>query len=209
MASTDDDEYGCSSGDEAALLQASQDPTSSKRKLPSADEDSSVINSIKRQRTEYPATSELASRILKERFGLEKFRLEQEAAISRVIDGGSSVVILPTGGGKSLCYQVPALAFTEKDAEDGSRHPSDAGVTIVVSPLIALMKDQVDALRKRGIYAVAFDSTKSREEFLQMNADLRDGKIRLLYCAPERLNNEGFVGSIKHVRGGVRLVAIE
>jgi superfamily II DNA helicase RecQ len=71
------------------------------------------------------------------------------------------------------------------------------------------MKDQVDALRRRGIKAVAMDSSKSRTEFLQMNEDLRGGKIRLLYCAPERLNNEGFVASLKHVRGGVRLLAVD
>jgi superfamily II DNA helicase RecQ len=79
----------------------------------------------------------------------------------------------------------------------------------VVSPLIALMKDQVDALKRRGINAVAMDSSKSRTEFLQMNEDLRGGKIRMLYCAPERLNNEGFVASLMHVRGGVRLLAVD
>jgi superfamily II DNA helicase RecQ len=89
------------------------------------------------------------------------------------------------------------------------RGPDDHGISIVVSPLIALMKDQVDSLLKRGIPAAAMDSTKSREEFLQLNADIREGRLRLLYCAPERLNNEGFVSSIKYVRGGVRMVAID
>lgn len=71
------------------------------------------------------------------------------------------------------------------------------------------MKDQVDALRRRGINAISMDSSKSRDEFLQQNADIREGRVRLLYCAPERLNNEGFVASIKDVRGGVRLIAVD
>jgi RecQ family ATP-dependent DNA helicase len=71
------------------------------------------------------------------------------------------------------------------------------------------MKDQVDALKKLGIYACAIDSSKKREEFLQINQDLRAGLVKILYCAPERLNNEGFVASIKHVRGGVRMVAVD
>jgi superfamily II DNA helicase RecQ len=89
------------------------------------------------------------------------------------------------------------------------RGPNDGGVSIVVSPLIALMKDQVDALQKLGVYACAMDSSKKRDEYLQMNQDLKDGKVKIMYCAPERLNNEGFIGSIKHVRGGVRLVAVD
>jgi superfamily II DNA helicase RecQ len=101
------------------------------------------------------------------------------------------------------------VAFAAQDRETKQREPDDSGVSIVVSPLIALMKDQVDALRKRGINAVAMDSSKPRAEFLQMNEDLRAGKIRLLYCAPERLNNEGFVASLQHVRGGVRLLAVD
>ena len=71
------------------------------------------------------------------------------------------------------------------------------------------MKDQVDALRKKGISAACLDSTKGREEYLAINQQMRTGTLRLLYCAPERLNNEGFVESIKHIRGGVRLLAVD
>ncbi|KAF2424911.1 ATP-dependent DNA helicase [Tothia fuscella] len=156
-----------------------------------------------------PLKSPFAVKILNERFGIPGFRLEQEAVIARLLHGESAVVVFPTGGGKSLCYQVPAVAFPELDKELNSRGAADGGVSIVVSPLIALMKDQVDALSRRNIYAVAMDSSKTREEFLQINSDLREGKVRILYCAPERLNNEGFVASIKQVRGGVRLIAID
>lgn len=95
------------------------------------------------------------------------------------------------------------------DRETGERGHGDSGVTIVVSPLIALMKDQVDALRRRGVAAECIDSTKSWQQVQEMTADLHSGKLRLLYCAPERLNNEGFVESIKYVRGGVRLIAVD
>jgi superfamily II DNA helicase RecQ len=95
------------------------------------------------------------------------------------------------------------------DKAEGTRASSVGGVTIVVSPLIALMKDQVDALRKQKVHAVSMDSTKTREEFLQTNQDIREGRVKLLYCAPERLNNEGFISSMKSVPGGVRLVAVD
>jgi superfamily II DNA helicase RecQ len=108
-----------------------------------------------------------------------------------------------------LEYQVPAVAFSELDKQANIRDPIDGGVTIVISPLIALMKDQVDALVRRGIKAACLDSTKSRAEFLQINDELQAGRLKLLYCAPERLNNEGFIQSIKSVRGGVRLVAVD
>lgn len=105
--------------------------------------------------------------------------------------------------------QIPAIAFEEMDLQDGSRSAGEHGIAIVVSPLIALMKDQVDALKKRDIAADCLDSSKSWPEQQVVNAALRDGKLRLLYCAPERLNNEGFVEMIKHVRGGVRLLAVD
>lgn len=71
------------------------------------------------------------------------------------------------------------------------------------------MKDQVDALKRKGIAAECMDSTKTWEEMQKVNKDLREGKLRLLYCAPERLNNEGFVGMMKHVKGGVRLIGVD
>jgi superfamily II DNA helicase RecQ len=95
------------------------------------------------------------------------------------------------------------------DKMTGERGPGDYGITLVVSPLIALMKDQVDALRRRGIAAECLDSTKSWAQMQEVNSLLREGKLRLLYVAPERLNNEGFVETIKHVRGGIRLVGVD
>jgi superfamily II DNA helicase RecQ len=71
------------------------------------------------------------------------------------------------------------------------------------------MKDQVDALRKKGLSAASFDSTKSKEDYIETMSSMRDGTLKLLYCAPERLNNEGFVAAIKNCRGGVRLVAVD
>lgn len=146
---------------------------------------------------------------LTQKFGLKAFRLKQEQAISRILGGGSAVVIFPTGGGKSLCYQVPALCFQEEDRLNNTRSEGEHGITLVVSPLIALMKDQVDALVKRGIRAAAMDSSKSREEYIQTCDSLKSGDIKLLYCAPERLNNEGFVEQMKFVRGGIRLLAVD
>ena len=101
------------------------------------------------------------------------------------------------------------MAFAEVDRLTNTREPGDSGITIVIAPLISLMKDQVDALARRNVSAACLDSTKTRDESLQIHDDLRRGRIRLLYCAPERLNNEGFIESIKRVRGGVRLVAVD
>lgn len=92
---------------------------------------------------------------------------------------------------------------------NGTGKDEGSGITIIVSPLIALMKDQVDALKRKGIAAECIDSTKTREEVLQINESLYQGKLCLLYCAPERLNNEGFVESMKRVKGGVRLIGVD
>ena len=106
-------------------------------------------------------------------------------------------------------FEIPAIAFPELDAASGMRDPDCAGVTIVVSPLIALMKDQVDVLQKRGISADSIDSSKKYEDLQTIYAQLRDSKLRILYCAPERLNNEGFVATIRDIPGGIRLVAVD
>ena len=105
--------------------------------------------------------------------------------------------------------QIPAIAFPQLDLQNASRTPGEHGITIVVSPLIALMKDQVDALKGRNVPAECIDSTKTWEQQQQTYAALREGKLRILYCAPERLNNEGFVATMRHVRGGVRLLAVD
>lgn len=210
MASDDGDadEFGLSSSDEADLLNL--DTTSSinaKRK-----NEEVPVYQAKRVHSESASTAslEIANRVLKERFGIKGFRLKQEAAIGRLLDGGSSVVVFPTGGGKSLCYQVPAVCFRHVDQQQGIRQgPAESGITVVVSPLIALMKDQVDALKRRGVSAAVMDSTKTKEEHLQTVDSMRNGTLDLLYCAPERLNNEGFVSSMANVKGGVRLLAVD
>ncbi|KAF7872403.1 hypothetical protein EAF04_003324 [Stromatinia cepivora] len=210
--STEVDEYGFSSGDEADLLDltnavdAASGNQSHKRKASS--EQTSPI--IKKQATETSHKAfQSAISALNRNFGFESFRLKQEQAISRILGGESAVVVFPTGGGKSLCFQVPALAFEEEDQRLNTRDEGEHGITLVVSPLIALMKDQVDALVRRGIAAATFDSSKTREEYIQTCEELRKGKLKLLYVAPERLNNEGFVEQMKYVRGGIRLLAVD
>src|SRR5687767_13938746 len=118
-----------------------------------------------------------AREILKHQFGYDEFRMNQEAAIGAVLGGRDCVVLMPTGGGKSLCYQIPALMLD--------------GLTLVVSPLIALMKDQVDALRANGVGAAFLNSTQTGQEQVQVFRDLRSGKTKLLYVAPERLLQSG------------------
>ncbi|KAI1102707.1 ATP-dependent DNA helicase [Jackrogersella minutella] len=151
----------------------------------------------------------IAQSILKENFGYDNFRHEQFSAVKAILRQENVLVVFPTGAGKSLCYQIPAVAFEKIDAMKNDRASEGAGITLVVSPLIALMKDQVDALLRRGIAAACLDSTKTYEQNQQIKADIREGRLRLLYCAPERLNNEGFVENMKHVPGGIRLVAVD
>jgi ATP-dependent DNA helicase RecQ len=134
-----------------------------------------------------------AGKVLTETFGFPAFRSGQEAVISALMDGRSALAVFPTGGGKSLCFQVPALLFD--------------GLTLVVSPLIALMKDQVDALVVRGIAAARLDSTLSGEEVLDVFDRMKDGSLKLLYVAPERLANENFQKRIKQCR--ISLLAID
>ena len=118
-----------------------------------------------------------AREILKHRFGYDEFRMNQESAIGAVLAGKDCVVLMPTGGGKSLCYQIPALMLD--------------GLTVVISPLIALMKDQVDALRSNGVEAAFLNSTQSSKEQVEVFQDVRSGKLKLLYVAPERLLQSG------------------
>ena len=131
--------------------------------------------------------------LLKEHFGHQSFRPLQEPAITSVLAGRDTVVLMPTGGGKSLCYQLPALALD--------------GVTLVISPLIALMKDQVDALRARGIAARCLNSSLSSEEARLVREETQAGKVKLLYVAPERLASAGFGRFLERIRVG--LVAVD
>ncbi len=130
---------------------------------------------------------------LKERFGFDQFREGQEAVISRLMADRSVLAIFPTGGGKSLCYQLPALLLD--------------GLTVVISPLIALMKDQLDFLVSKGAPAARLDSTLTREENRKLFDDLYAGKLKLLYISPERLGNERFLRALGRQR--ISLLAID
>lgn len=122
--------------------------------------------------------------ILQNKFGYNSFRANQEEIILRTLNKQDSFVLMPTGGGKSLCYQIPALIFK--------------GLTIVISPLIALMKDQVDALRVNGVEAAYLNSSSTNEERAAIYQALETGRLKLLYVAPERLfGGEGFLKFIK------------
>ncbi|THX89374.1 ATP-dependent DNA helicase [Aureobasidium pullulans] len=151
----------------------------------------------------------LVSASQQEKFGYPAFRGEQEKIIRAILRGENALAILPTGAGKSLCYQIPAIAFPEMDKQSGNIRPHGAGITLVVSPLIALMKDQTDALKKKGIAADCLDSTKTYEEIQAIHSEIHTGRLRLLYVSPEKLNNEAFVASMKHVAGGIRLIAVD
>ena len=111
--------------------------------------------------------------VLRTHWGYDEFRPMQEPAMRSVLAGGDSLVVLPTGGGKSLCYQVPAICMD--------------GVAVIVSPLISLMKDQVDALRANGVSAACVNSTITTQEQWEIADDLSAGRLKLLYVAPERL----------------------
>lgn len=115
--------------------------------------------------------------ILNEVFGYPAFRGQQGEIVEHVSAGGDSLVLMPTGGGKSLCYQIPSLV----------RREAGHGAGIVVSPLIALMQDQVAALKEVGVRAAFLNSTLSGAEAAATERALRDGDIDLLYVAPERL----------------------
>ncbi|MAE70653.1 MAG: RecQ family ATP-dependent DNA helicase [Gemmatimonadetes bacterium] len=130
------------------------------------------------QDTKSDLTKTRALTTLRDRFGFEQFREGQWEVISRLLAGRSAAAIFPTGGGKSLLYQLTALELE--------------GITLVVSPLIALMKDQIDSLVALGIPARRIDSSLGEEEYRAAMDELRAGRLKLLYVAPERFNNERF-----------------
>lgn len=134
-----------------------------------------------------------ALEILRQTFGFESFRPGQDKIINSVIHGEDNFVLMPTGGGKSLCYQIPAIIRP--------------GVAIVVSPLIALMQDQVQALRANGVAAAYYNSAVTEMEAKQTLAQLHQGQLDLLYVAPERLLTESFLARLKDIN--ISLFAID
>ncbi|RZL02871.1 MAG: DNA helicase RecQ [Rubrivivax sp.] len=146
-----------------------------------------------------PATS--AEAILQEVFGYGAFRGQQKAIVDHTLGGGDALVLMPTGGGKSLCYQVPAIA----------RHREGKGVTIVVSPLIALMHDQVGALEEAGVHAAFLNSSHSLEDTQRIEREMMSGRLVMLYAAPERITNLRFQAQLAslHERGLLSLFAID
>ncbi len=131
--------------------------------------------------------------MLKTVFGFDEFRPGQQQVIQRLLEGRSALAIFPTGAGKSICYQLPALMME--------------GLTLVISPLIALMKDQIDFLLEKGVPAARLDSTQEWEEARQVQHDLHTGKLKLLYVSPERLGSERFLQSLKRLK--IAMLAID
>lgn len=134
-----------------------------------------------------------ALRLLKQIYGYDSFRTGQKYIISSVLKRKDTLGVMSTGGGKSICYQVPALLFN--------------GLTIVISPLISLMKDQVDALRILGVRAIYINSTLTREEYIKAIRDIKSGRVKILYLAPERIVNEKFVNFMKGVN--ISFIAVD
>ncbi|MEI7473447.1 MAG: DNA helicase RecQ [bacterium] len=126
-------------------------------------------------------------------FGYSSFRGQQAEIIDHIINGGDSLILMPTGGGKSLCYQIPALCLE--------------GVAIVVSPLIALMQDQVDSLTELGIKASVLNSTLSQQEAYDVEEQMQNGELDVVYVSPERLNTDGFINLLHQCK--VSLFAID
>src|SRR5947209_1302527 len=137
--------------------------------------------------------SDPALMTLRQTFGFPEFRSGQEAVVRKLLAGQSVLAIFPTGGGKSLCYQLPALLFE--------------GLTVVVSPLIALMKDQLDFLARHHVPAARLDSTLTVDEARKVLDDLKAGRLKLLYLSPERLASERTRVLLKRQR--ISLMAID
>jgi len=126
-----------------------------------------------------------AKQLLKKHFGYDDFRPGQTEIISHILNKEDCLAIMPTGAGKSICYQIPALTLE--------------GTTIVISPLISLMKDQVDALMQNGISATYINSTLSTNEYFQAIENAKLGMYKIIYVAPERLNSENFVALLNQI----------
>lgn len=135
----------------------------------------------------------LAEQVLHDTFGYQHFRPGQQAIIHAVLSGRDCLVVMPTGGGKSLCYQIPALVMD--------------GLTLVVSPLISLMKDQVDQLLANGVAAACLNSTQSREQQYEIMSACRAGRIKMLYIAPERLMMDNMLEQLQQWR--LAMIAVD
>ncbi len=139
--------------------------------------------------------------VLAEVFGYHAFRGLQQSVIEHVAVGGDALVLMPTGGGKSLCYQVPAIL----------RHRAGQGVAVVVSPLIALMQDQVGALEEAGVHAAFLNSTQDFDQVMWTEGEVKSGRLVLLYVAPERLITPRMLTMLDalHAAGRLSLFAID
>jgi len=139
--------------------------------------------------------------LLKEIWGYSQFRAPQGQIVQAVANGEDALVLMPTGAGKSLCYQLPAIA----------RHRAGLGISLVVSPLIALMQDQTQALQELGVDCAFLNSSLSTEQAQQIERDARSGKLVLLYAAPERINTPRFLNLLEslNARGKLSLFAID
>ena len=136
---------------------------------------------------------EEAGELLKRYYGYHAFKPIQQKAIESILNGRDTFVVMPTGGGKSLCYQIPALMLD--------------GLTLVISPLISLMKDQVDQLVRLGIRAACMNSMLDEEQYRQLRTEIQEQRIQILYIAPERLRSGDFLSLLR--KQHIRLVAVD
>ena len=146
-------------------------------------------------------TQTLLNRTLQDRFGFDSLRPLQSEIVERVMDGGDALVVMPTGSGKSLCFQLPALAMREESGGEG--------IGLVFSPLIALMEDQVSALKAKGIRAEFVNSTVGKKERKKRYERLASGEYELFYATPERMEKADFREALDQVPGGVNLLAVD
>ena len=138
-----------------------------------------------------------ASKVLEDIFGFSHFRGAQESIVNHIVSGGDALVLMPTGAGKSLCYQIPSLVRN--------------GVGVVVSPLIALMQDQVEALKQLGVRAAYLNSSLDARTSNEITNMLVLGKLDIIYVAPERLLSQGFLADLEKIQSGpgIALFAID
>ncbi|KOE92993.1 ATP-dependent DNA helicase RecQ [Vibrio parahaemolyticus] len=141
-----------------------------------------MTSTLLAEQSDSPVTPQ---RVLEEVFGYQTFRDGQQEVIESAVEGKDSLVIMPTGGGKSLCYQIPALVRS--------------GITLVISPLISLMKDQVDQLKANGVAAECVNSTMSREELLSVYNSMHSGQLKLVYVSPERVLMRDFIERLENL----------